>query len=842
MRPAVDAMPEARARVPAAGWLRLVDATAMSAICCCACWAFIHHRTADALALCVASGAVVALSLSPRFPLEVRCLIPGAWCSGALLLVYCAELAWSRLITGAFVLTPAPILTEFLAQGGSKLVVMALCSTAYKIVAIVLCTELGPSRRALSVCQALTGVASCLLLNAMIETQRAFADIGCPIDAALRAGLAVVAAAECGALLLLLLTPKVAPAGAGAGKAASVSKEQPTWPAAARAQASADTRTPASSRTATAAAAHSRAGTVVVLPTAAASDSSEVHYTSILMTHSVPFTVKFPSRHLADHPHLATPEGVTALRARVERTLSVKASLLIGAPVTLRLVTLTVAAGCIVVNGRVRVGGGVVDAALAEMVQSVLVSDLLLALTSEGEQPERNGDTAVLQLGDDAPPLEMAFIAARAAWRAPRGRFLEGPARLAQPLPLPDVPLLSATWPLLALPYGESSLVHLQLRTARLARELGNDPELVVSWAPSGSARPAPPTPLFRARVATLQSAARSRGNPPGLIDIDVDLGPSPSHGVLIASLVDGDALLAVRSLPVLLASHHAVVAEVMCARLPVDTLHAMAHDLGVLLCGPRVRTPDEALVLRSVVLALMAAESAGRPALPALRALVRGFLHDLDDTEAEASPSSSSRAATATAAGAAARRPPLLWTAFIAIFCALKAIYFAVHGSGAAAMAICLHGLPYAIALPDAAAARAWLVRHLPRALRTVDRSVALRVYTTILMLATIGATGDTAFWTASVEYGGDLVLLLGWAAFDRPRSPMLGAAISLLAELPAMCAFRWYSHAMCGQPMSMGQLLTAYGMRAAALVAVHTAMWRAGARAVRTTKVKVA
>jgi hypothetical protein len=77
-----------------------------------------------------------------------------------------------------------------------------------------------------------------------------------------------------------------------------------------------------------------------------------------------------------------------------------------------------------------------------------------------------------------------------------------------------------------------------------------------------------------------------------------------------------------------------------------------VAHDLGVLLCGPRVRTTGGAAVLRSVVLALMASESACRPGLPALRALLDGLLCELDagDPELEASPgSSSSPVATAT-------------------------------------------------------------------------------------------------------------------------------------------------------------------------------------------------
>ncbi|KAG1676638.1 hypothetical protein FOA52_008767 [Chlamydomonas sp. UWO 241] len=723
MQAPVDAV--VRARVP--GWLLLVDTSMMAAIAVWAVWATVYtHCTLDAHALCLASVAAVALSLSPRFPLEARCLIPGACGVVALFPVFCAELAWSRLATGEFELSPKPVLAEYLAEGGNKLVVVSLFATAYK-------------------------------------------------------------------------------AGAPAFSAPSV-----------------DAAAHSRGETAVARAAHHRRSTAVNTNTAepaapptttAAFDSAQMQYNSVDIARSVPFAAKFPSWHLADHLHLATPEGVEALRARVERTLSQRASQLTGAPVTLELVTLTVASGCIVVHGRVRMEGGVGDEAEFELIRSVLASELLLALTTDGD-PVLDGDTASVQLGDGATPMELSFVAAG-------GRFVESPARLARPVAPPSaVPLLSASWPLLTLPREGSSLLQLQLCTARLARELGNDPELVVSWAPSGA--PAAPMPLLRACVDHLQAAARARGNPPGLIDIGVDLGPRPSHGVIVAQLADGDALLATHSLAVLPASAQPVVSELLRARLPEDTLCSVAHDLGLLMCGPRARTPDEALAKRNVVLALMASESASRPALPALRALLGGLMLDLDAVDAKGgSPqrsSSSSHVATATATGAVAGRPPLLWCWVSTIVSATKAVHFAIDGSRAGAMAMCLHGLPYALALPAAAAARAWLVACLPRALRTVDGRAALRVYTTTVVLSTMGATGDCAIWAVSFKYGGDFLILLVWAAVERPRSPALGAAISLLAELPTMCAYRWYSLATCGQSMSFQVIIT--------LVAKGTAM----------------
>jgi hypothetical protein len=177
----------------------------------------------------------------------------------------------------------------------------------------------------------------------------------------------------------------------------------------------------------------------------------------------------------------------------------------------------------------------------------------------------------------------------------------------------------------------------------------------VVSWVPSGAL--AAPTPLVRTRVATLQAAARARGNPPGLVDIEVDLGPNPQHGLFIAQLVDGDALLAALSVSLLPASAQAVVAELLRARLPEHTMQGVAYDLGVLVCGPRlcVRAPGDAAELHLIVHDLMAWEFTCSPALPALRALLGGCLRELDagDAEQEAPPSSP----VTTAADAATAR-----------------------------------------------------------------------------------------------------------------------------------------------------------------------------------------
>ncbi|KAG1654904.1 hypothetical protein FOA52_003146 [Chlamydomonas sp. UWO 241] len=731
-----------------------------------------------------------------------------------------------------------------------------LILAAYKIVTILLSTERGPSRRAISGLQIWASIASHVLLHAVLEGQTAFCP-GFHIDAALRTELAIVAAIEVSALLLLLLTPRAAPTGARGGKAAS--DTQATPPVAAptnAAQSGADAHAYAPANDAAndppgtpAAATDSRVDTeptmaaVPVAPSSATPGGAALQYTSVLTSHSVPFTAKFPSLHLADHPHLATPAGLAALRERVERKVSERASVLAGAPVSLRFVTLFVGAGCVVVHGRVIVDGGAFDEADAKMIRAALASELLMELMPKGARV-LDGDTAALQLGGSAAPAELAFIAAG-------GRFLEAPPR-SVPTPPSGVPLLSATCPLLALPAGGSGHVHLQFATALLARALGDDPELVVSWAPSGAS--APYTPLARVGVAALQAAARARGNPPGLIDIDVDLGPRPSHGLFIAQLVDGDALLALHSVALLPAHAKVVVAELLRARLPADALNAVAHDLGVLLCGPCVRSTGDAAVSRRVVLALMAAESASRPALPALRALLDVLLCELDAGEAvlEASPSSSRSPATTAADAAAAadcppynRLPPLWCRAAFVIF-AVKVAGFLIEGEGVAALGTALVGVPYGL---NILADNTRVFSRRPRVLRSLDVCAIGRIYRVLLYIAA-AASGINLIPRAPhhLKHGGDIALLLAWSWFERPRSSALGAVFALLVEVPSICLTCWHALACCGQATSAGQALAQVCLRMTLLIAVHVAVWwatstpPAGTRASRATKLKVA
>ncbi|KAG1666693.1 hypothetical protein FOA52_013605 [Chlamydomonas sp. UWO 241] len=847
---------EATARVRVPRWLRLADVAILTAAASQSCVTLCMHGTADSLFVSLAFACVVSFVYSSsRFSLEMHTGVPHLFVMSVVAVNVAAELAWSWLVTGHMKLTAKPLVDAAVRTPG-KLLVGSVFMIAYQVVTSLCCTSHGPSRHAHAWCQVWANVAHAVIFYSVIAAQAAF---GVPFNASVSYDLANAVAFNCGApLLQLLLTPAAAPPRAASkadGK--STPKLEPTTappvaapptddtPIDARVSASAPANAPSSAGTRTPA--RARADAAAVGTRATSDGAHQPKYCSRLLSHSVPFTVKFPTLHLAEHPCLATPEGREALRAHMSASLSERASVMNAAPVALRLVTLNIGAGCVVAHGwvfgeRDGAGGMVGSDEVAAMLRGVGASDTLMRMLPEGARLF-DGDTAVLQLGDGTLPMEMAYSAAG-------GRFIEAPRSMPPPTPRPGVPLLSVTWPLLALPCGGSGCVHLQFGTALLARSLGHDPELVVSWVPSGAS--AAPTPLVRERVAALQAAARARGNPPGLIDIDVDLGPRPSHGVFIAQLVDGDALLDAHSVALLPASAQPVVAELLRARLAPGTLHAVALDLGVLLCGPRVCAPGDAAELRPIVRDLMAWEGTYSPALPALHALLGGLLCELDDrsAEQEASPSCSSpvtSAADMADASTPSSSPPLLfWCWIYGVVCAMKAAQFGMDGSGAAALAMVFQCLPYALAVLPA---NTRLYALVPRALLSIDGCAARRVYSMALALvATIPATGDLGRWTAYCKYSGDIPLMLLFAWCEPPRSPAVGAAISLLVELPVMCLFRWHALAGNGKLTSADQALAEFALRALLLAAAHVAVWwtpskaPAGTRAGRATKLKVA
>jgi hypothetical protein len=223
-------------------------------------------------------------------------------------------------------------------------------------------------------------------------------------------------------------------------------------------------------------------------------------------------------------------------------------------------------------------------------------------------------------------------------------------------------------------------------------------------------------------------------------------------------------------------------------------------------------------------------------------------------DAEQEASPSSSSPGDTAS--DAAADRPPranshpLPWVVTCLIILVVKAAQCVVEGEGSATLFVLLL-LPYALHITLVSSTR--LSALLPRALRGVDACAAQRIYTAAVYLAALAcalATGINPVPGAAEQFksGGDIGLLLATAVFARPRSPALGVALSLLAELPAASLLRWHALACCGQLTCAGQALVEVGLRSACCIAVHAAMWfwdrstlPPEARAGRAAKLKV-
>ncbi|KAG1665538.1 hypothetical protein FOA52_000684 [Chlamydomonas sp. UWO 241] len=380
-----------------------------------------------------------------------------------------AQLAWSWLwTTGA--LTTRPAVDTALRPPG-QLLAGSVFVTAYQIVTIVCCTPRGPSRCALAWCQVWANLVHFLIFLAILITQAAF---GTPFDAAAQTDLATAAAANVSATLLLLLLTPTADADAPTRAASKAAESTPT-----DAQDGADACAPAPSNDSansadsagTSASAHVSLNAMVARAAVAwpwAAKAPQREYRSSLRSRSTTFTAKFPSLHLVQSPLMATPEWRDMLRARLERLLSAAASRKRGSCVSLRFVTLDVGAGCVVAHGRLVEGGtwGYSGAEVAEMLQAVDASELLMRLMPPGARL-LDGDTAVLQLGDDAPLMELEY--SEAGERFVRSAFAPLLAHRA------GETLLATTWPLLALPCGGSGRVHLQFGTALL----GHDPEFV---------------------------------------------------------------------------------------------------------------------------------------------------------------------------------------------------------------------------------------------------------------------------------------------------------------------------------------------------------------------------
>ncbi|KAG1667531.1 hypothetical protein FOA52_013721 [Chlamydomonas sp. UWO 241] len=398
-------------------------------------------------------------------------------------------------------------------------------------------------------------------------------------------------------------------------------------------------------------------------------DRTPLRYTSFLVAADKPGTqvfdsvTKFRNLHLSEHPHLALPQGVGALRARLKRKAAEGGARMLGMAVAVRLVRLDVAAGCVVVAARweVHSAEGASDDDMRALVDDFFTEEMMqdvdqvtegqrtpVSVLDEGAfdsssvvwqplgQPGNDDSDASVEalptrLGVETGPSRAQTTPVETGDAAELGRPLVHPA--SPPAALADVPLLAATTLLLALPQSGRNRVRSQFATPLLAHALGHDPELVISFAPAGDdeGAPAPYAMLYEAHVSDLQEDARARGNPPGLMDVDIDIEDlGDAHlraarergGMLIVQLVDGPTLLASVLVPLLPCDASPAVVELMRRELDTRTAQHVACDLGLMLLAPRDPAPA-ARRLRDH--ALRSLEQMARQAgdLPATLALV---------------------------------------------------------------------------------------------------------------------------------------------------------------------------------------------------------------------------
>ncbi|KAG1678877.1 hypothetical protein FOA52_003545 [Chlamydomonas sp. UWO 241] len=234
-------------------------------------------------------------------------------------------------------------------------------------------------------------------------------------------------------------------------------------------------------------------------------------------------------------------------------------------------------------------GGGVSEQEMRALVEEVLLEEMLQEVHPAPEGMRAPGcildsTSDMCQLGSDDGSAPKQLHVGTGQAHTP-----------VAPPAMESVQLLVATTPLLALPShdGGRSRVSMQFATPLLARALGHDPELVISFAPAGGAS-APLASLLRARVCDLQMVAHTRGNPPGLMDIDIHLGgvlagtAREYGGMLIAQLVDGPTMLAAVPVPLLPCVARPAVAELSRLGLDLRTTSHIARDLGLLLLALR--------------------------------------------------------------------------------------------------------------------------------------------------------------------------------------------------------------------------------------------------------------
>ncbi|KAG1665876.1 hypothetical protein FOA52_005365 [Chlamydomonas sp. UWO 241] len=578
----------------------------------------------------------------------------------------------------------------------------------------------------------------------------------------------------------------------------------------------------------------------------ALSGGGRLHYRSVVPVNTsvVEFVTKFPSLHLSQYPQLSTPEGVAALRERLELRASAVISRMRGEAVDVRLAELNIAAGCIVVGGRwhLQGAGGASEEEQRAFVEEVLLEEMLQEVDPAPEGMRTpcsvlDSTSEMWQLGSDAdaePQPEQPTLHVETGAQA-RTRV--------SPPSLERVPLLATMTPLQALPLhnGGHDCVSMQFATHLLARALGRDPELVVSFAPPGGAgTPAPTASLLRARIVDLQTAARARGNPPGLMDVDIHFrgalaGAAREYGgVLVVQLVDGPTMLA--ALPVLLLPGAARPAVVELSRLGLDvrTASHVARDLGLLLLAPHATCePPHARLLLMRDAARLLMQWARQAHLPATLALLDSAVAQMDAADAPQPPRTSAArpsawpiasavqsgsggapAADRNAGGSAGAvkpsganagapttgGPTALWcwvNVLVALACGVRSAFEDGLGHvflGSATTCV-LYTLPFIVTL--VVRARPALLARLPRWLIRADASLLRRLYNLLHQVVCIQAFGHVLPGASLMLRTGMDIPLLGVLDFGEPldvRVWWVRAALSVVLSVPLqvlmMCA----------------------------------------------------
>ncbi|KAG1674305.1 hypothetical protein FOA52_013494 [Chlamydomonas sp. UWO 241] len=611
---------------------------------------------------------------------------------------------------------------------------------------------------------------------------------------------------------------------------------------------------------------------------------------------SVTFVTKFPSLHLSQHPQLSTSEGVAALQGRLERKACEVLSRMRGEPVAVRLTQFYIGAGCVVVSGRWDVhgfAGGMSEQEMRALVEDVMMEEMLQEVdpTPEGMRtPCSILDNHILDSSSEMRQLDLDNDDES---QPATTLHVETGQHTRVPLPsMAGVPLLAVTTPWQALPLhdGGNNRVHLQFATPLLAHALGRDPELVVSFAPAGGASaPAPHASLSRARICDLQAAARARGNPPGLMDVDIDLRAHASTardygGMLIAQLVDGPTMLAAVPVPLLPCAAQPAAAELSRVGLDLRNALHIARDLGLLLLAPHPTgelSPAHRALMRNAAQQLKQWAQQEQNHLPATLALLDSVEAKLDAVDAPPRPASRrsvphaavvaahgetdgapadresgcstsvTQPAGTNASAAAHTGPTTLWC-WINVFLALVALARGAFADGLGhafhrgATSCFMFALPFIMIL--VMRARPTLLARLPRWLAHADSSLLRRGYNLLFNVVSAQAVGHISPGVCNLVRTGMGIPLMGLFDLVEPldvRAWWARAALAVVLLVPAQvvvmcsCSGQDGTESMCTRH-AWADLAAFVAPRVAMPFVVNAAIWWMSGRARRGDKPK--